>query len=636
VARRFETFYRVKTKDNLGDPEYWNRRFDDVDRRISGNEDGLSNLAGLSAEVEGLALDRLNLVLAPALARIGLVSEQGFLLAHSGSSVTLTEGATVTFVIEDEAERDLFAPSYFVAISRADNFNDYAFGRRISYSKVTGELVVALEQTFGAPGPFSDWEISVGAGITAAVAEMLDQAKTARDLAIANAATTTTERTAAQAAKTAAETAKTAAQAALTSFNSIYYGARSGAPSGAVIGSFYYDTDDQVFKVLGSSGWTPGHSVSFGGVVTQDYTVTDVAGQTVFTVDGGFSNIDVFKNGLQLKPVTDFTTNISTGVVTLTAPAATGAFVSVRGYKETNASSFYTKAAADTIFNTKLDKTGGNLTGPLNVSFPVNAAELKSTTGVVRLNSTGDRYLQWTGTIYQLAGAGGIWHTGNFDPNTKLDKLGGSLTGNLTFTGTLNAGNLQVNGGNVWYSGNFDPNSKLSTTGGALAGDLTIYRPGASNTGVVWLGSGTGRGLFFDGSNYQLLGQGVPWNTGNFNPNTKANLTGATFSWLARDQVSTDPTIWWHYPGVKRARWVDGRWRHDDLARSGRDRTTSGSPTSAMSGLSNTATSTTTSTPLLISADLLGATMRWLTASEMFVLLTLRIVEALSRGQEQS
>src|ERR1700755_1389446 len=97
MVRRFDQYYQVKSRDNLGDPDYWNRRFDDIDRRVSSNEDGLDAIGGLTAYVEGLALNRLELVLAPALDKIALVSEQGFLLAHSDSSITLDTNTTQTF-----------------------------------------------------------------------------------------------------------------------------------------------------------------------------------------------------------------------------------------------------------------------------------------------------------------------------------------------------------------------------------------------------------------------------------------------------------------------------------------------------------------------------------------------------------
>ncbi|SHH06484.1 hypothetical protein [Bradyrhizobium erythrophlei] len=183
MARRFDQYYQVKSRDNLGDPDYWNRRFDDIDRRISSNEDGLSAIGGLTTYIEGLALDRLNLVLAPALDKITLVSEQGFLLAHSNNAVTLDTATTQTFAIYDAAERELFAPSPFVTIVREANQTDYAFARLVSWDKVGGQLVLQPVQIFGNPGPFIDWTIYVGTALSQAIQQMLADTQAARDAA---------------------------------------------------------------------------------------------------------------------------------------------------------------------------------------------------------------------------------------------------------------------------------------------------------------------------------------------------------------------------------------------------------------------------------------------------------------------
>lgn len=559
MARRFENFYRVKPRDNLGDPEYWNRRFEDLDRRVAGNEESLQEFVGLAGSVEGIALDRLNLILAPALSKIGLVSEQGFLLAHSATEATLTLGSTVVLTIQDAAERELFAPTRFLAITRIDNIDDYAFARRVSYSKITGELEVVIEQVFGNPGPFIDWEISCSAGVSMAIAEMLDDALDARDIATTNATTSTVERTAAQVARTAAEAARTGAETALASFNTVYHGVRTTAPSSGLIGSFYYDSDDQVFKVLGSDGWAPGHSVSFGGVVQQDYTVTAGGGQSAFIVDGGFSKVDVFKNGVQLKPITDFTLNPADETVTLTTAAPNGSWVSIRGYKEASSVDFYTKVQADAKYDLKLDKTGGSVSGALAVTGNLSSsADLKASSGILRLNSTGDRYLQWTGTVYALAGAGNIYHTGNFDPNTKLDKAGGTITGALTVNAALTAASISVGANAVWHAGNFNPDGKFNTFGGNINGDITVYRPGATNTGVIFLGSGTGRGLFWDGTNYSLLGSGTPWHTGNFDPNSKQAALGFTPVQQSGGAGQTTNKIYIGWSGAGLKAQVDG------------------------------------------------------------------------------
>jgi len=185
MARRFDQIYRVKPRQNLGDPDFWNRRFEDIDRRINSTEDGLDEIGGLSAYVEGLALDRLNLVLAPAFAKISLISEQGFLLAHSISNVTLTTSATNTFAIENMAEREMFAPSPFVTITREANQTDYAFAKVVDWNNVSGQLVVQVLEKFGNPGPFTDWTIYVGSAISKAVESYLFTIISARDSALA-------------------------------------------------------------------------------------------------------------------------------------------------------------------------------------------------------------------------------------------------------------------------------------------------------------------------------------------------------------------------------------------------------------------------------------------------------------------
>jgi len=220
MARRYDQFYRVKPRDNLGDPEYWNRRFEDIDRRVSSNEDGLDSIGGLTAYVEGLALNRLDLVLAPALDKITLVSEQGFLLAHSSSTVTLDVNTTQTFAIPDAAERELFAASPYVTITRQANMADYAFAQTVSYNKASGQLILRPIQIFGNAGPFNDWVIYVGTAISQTVSQMLsdtksarDDAKSYRDSAVSNATQTASDKAAVTSMRTDALAARDAAAA---------------------------------------------------------------------------------------------------------------------------------------------------------------------------------------------------------------------------------------------------------------------------------------------------------------------------------------------------------------------------------------------------------------------------------------
>ncbi|WP_439357771.1 hypothetical protein [Bradyrhizobium sp. DASA03007] len=218
MARRFQQIYQVKPRDNLGDPEYWNRRFDDIDRRVSSNEDELDSIGGLSTYIEGLALDRLNLVLAPALDKVALVSRQGFLVVHPNTSITLDTTTSQTFVVSDTAERELFEPSPFLTVCRVGSQNDYAFAKLISYSKDTGELVIQPVEIHGNPGPFTDWVIYVGTAISQAVVDILAQVQSARtdaiaarDAAAASAVQTASDAAAAHADRLAADASASAA-----------------------------------------------------------------------------------------------------------------------------------------------------------------------------------------------------------------------------------------------------------------------------------------------------------------------------------------------------------------------------------------------------------------------------------------
>ncbi|AUW59436.1 hypothetical protein C1T17_16420 [Sphingobium sp. SCG-1] len=51
-------------------------------------------------------------------------------------------------------------------------------------------------------------------------------------------------------------------------------------------------------------------------------------------------------------------------------------------------------------------------------------------------------------------------------------------------------------------------------SGDVFYGDITTYRTGATNTGVIFLGSGTGKYLYFDGGSYQMPGAEMFLNSG--------------------------------------------------------------------------------------------------------------------------
>ncbi|WLA44103.1 pyocin knob domain-containing protein [Bradyrhizobium elkanii] len=443
MARRYDQYYRVKPRDNLGDPEYWNRRFDDIDRRVSSNEEELDAIDGLTAYIEGLALNRLDLVLAPALDKIALVSEQGFLLAHSNSQVTLDVNTTQVFAIPDLAERELFAPSPFVTIARKGSMTDFAFAELLAWDRNSGQLTLRPRAIFGNPGPFIDWVIYVGTAIQEAVMDTLAKCEAARDLALqykgsadADAAATAADRAAIGLMKGDTLAARDAAQAFATV-------AQTWDPS------LYYSkvTVDATFVAFGKA-----------------------QGLSAAQQDQARKNIGV----LQTQPIavgTDFNSILAPGTYYNTAPNNPNAptagywYLSVESYGsnpthyalqravqlDTNtAVIMYVRVFANDIWTpwrkvmmgvnnladvdnpaqaranigaqANLGFSPANLAGSAfsgNISAPAVIASGNAWAygGVLYLNSGGTGYLQYMGgAAYYLGSAGYIWHAGNVNP----------------------------------------------------------------------------------------------------------------------------------------------------------------------------------------------------------------------------
>lgn len=68
------------------------------------------------------------------------------------------------------------------------------------------------------------------------------------------------------------------------------------------------------------------------------------------------------------------------------------------------------------------------------------------------------------------------------DVLARLPIAGGTITGDLTVNGALNAGTLKRSGNAVWDAGNFNPAAKLDLAGGTMTGKLTGATLGMSMT----------------------------------------------------------------------------------------------------------------------------------------------------------
>ena len=304
---------RVKRGDDLGDPEFWNKRLANIDSRIAGLEVRDRNLGAATDELVQRGLLRLDEVVKPLVDDLRASADLGAILfASSSSPVTVGTGEKL-FVI-DEDDRGAFAPAVDLVIAEVDG-SRVMTGRRVSYDKLSGFLIVDVTDTSGS-GSASSWEISIGS--RGLIADDVTRAETAADAAEVAQAAAEDAAGEALASKDLAETAKTAAEAAQAAAAdhlagveaSAYYflGPQAADPTTApgggplVAGMEYFNTTSDVRKQYNGSAWAaiylPADAAvsSFNGrtgaVVPQagDYTASLI---TRTSGTGGVSGADV-------------------------------------------------------------------------------------------------------------------------------------------------------------------------------------------------------------------------------------------------------------------------------------------------------------------------------------------------------
>jgi hypothetical protein len=158
--RRFEAFYKVLRGKNLGDPEFWNQRFEDLDLRLHARELDSTRIDSAVDELIAVALQRLNDTFTPLI----LDAEQR--LSNFGALFTGLSGSTVaiglgikSFVLTPET-RQGYVFTDFVAARVIDDANKSMLGKVQSYDRDAGLLTIDVELTSGS-GTFSNWEIAV-------------------------------------------------------------------------------------------------------------------------------------------------------------------------------------------------------------------------------------------------------------------------------------------------------------------------------------------------------------------------------------------------------------------------------------------------------------------------------------------
>jgi hypothetical protein len=159
MARRIDA-YRIKRGDNLGDPELWNRRLEDIDLRIAASEEALSSLDAVASSVEQVALDRINNVITPLVIETQerLASIPDLFSASSASTVTVGLGLKSFDV--DPLARDTWAVSNFLYVEAASDPDIWMTARLVGFDRSTGVIEVDVFD-FNGSGSVQGWNFTV-------------------------------------------------------------------------------------------------------------------------------------------------------------------------------------------------------------------------------------------------------------------------------------------------------------------------------------------------------------------------------------------------------------------------------------------------------------------------------------------
>lgn len=240
----------------------------------------------------------------------------GTVIAMSTSSASLSNGATInlTLVVED---REFFAPTPYLALSRASTTANWALAKVNSFNRSTGALSITLEQVTGAGGPYTDWVITSLPAATLIQKAYLEQTLLAKTAAEGAAGASATSAAASQASRVKSEeardqsvTAKAGSESALTATQGVLAEARMMIaeplvpPTNPVEGQLWWD--GSVVRVYDGVAFVPTVTASIGGLRFESGVVGDLIDAT-FTVGGGFSSLMLFVNGVLQVAGTDYT-----------------------------------------------------------------------------------------------------------------------------------------------------------------------------------------------------------------------------------------------------------------------------------------------------------------------------------------
>lgn len=160
-----------------------NRRFGLIIDAFNGALKRIEALEVIEDNLVELGLDRINEVLEPGLAKVNDAATLGFLIGSSTTNLHLIATHSETFVITDG--RALFTPTPFLIAINNNDYTEWAIlGYSGGYNSTTGSFIGNVLAVHGDPNS-DNWTIAASGATYQAELDVLAQATTARDDAVA-------------------------------------------------------------------------------------------------------------------------------------------------------------------------------------------------------------------------------------------------------------------------------------------------------------------------------------------------------------------------------------------------------------------------------------------------------------------
>ncbi|HML30815.1 MAG TPA: hypothetical protein PKE16_18645 [Hyphomicrobium sp.] len=394
---RYDGQYKLRLKDNIGNPDVLNFRFQDIDKRVGSLEDVDKTWEAAVDKLNKAGSAQVNEALAPVYSRIQAFASLNTVFSARSSTEIPLEAGRQTLIV-DEDDRTYFAPAAYISGFVFNDLSRAWLGKTVSYDSATGTLEVDIDRVTGV-GLGANWQIhaasatdnasaaAAAAQSAATISDKTTLATTAANDAVAARDAAATSAALVSQIKGAVQSMNDEVRANYSSFNERYLGPKPADPmktnSGAPLtnGILYFNTtvgEMRQFKVS-IGGWVAAYisapdspvTTVFGrdGVVItstrvaaalEEIAAIAVAKASPSTTLGGYGITDAYTKDEIDAVIGDGITNKADKATTLAgygiADAYTKDEVDTALGGKADASAVYTKGQVDTALSNKASK----------------------------------------------------------------------------------------------------------------------------------------------------------------------------------------------------------------------------------------------------------------------------------------